>query len=92
MALSKAIRSILQEGGERNRRTQFAVVAHGLFKIDTLLFVFKLKFHRHGTEGTGFGVLRVAVIFVWLGGLAEEGHVAGAAQCVAGAADSLGHV
>ncbi len=69
---------LLQEGGERDGHAQFAVVTQGLFKIDALLFVFKLKFHRHGTEGTGLGVLRVAIIFVGLGGLTEEGHIAGA--------------
>jgi hypothetical protein len=63
-----------------------------LFKVNALLPVFEFQLHRHSVKSVVFGVIFVPVVFVGPGGLTKEDHIAGAAQCVASAADRLGHV
>jgi hypothetical protein len=83
---------LLQEGGQTDRGAQFATGAHTLLKIDALLAILKLKFYWHGVKRVVFRIILISVVFVGPRGLAEEDHIAGAAQGVASAADCLGHV
>ncbi len=82
----------LEKGGQRDRGAQFAVDAHGLLKIDSLLAVIKEKLDRHCVERSILGIFFVSIVFVGARGLTEEDHVAGAAKGVACDADRLGHV
>ncbi len=54
-----------------------------MLKVNPLLAVLKEELDGHGVVCIVFGIFLIPVVFVGAGGLAKEGHIAGAAEGVA---------